>query len=360
MERIRFAVIAMLCSIMAASCSDDDVADAKDDASSTKISVILDTDLGNCNDDILAMQALFYLQQQGRCNVIGVMSSVQLDKARILTDGFLHFYKADDIPLGVLPGEEELFDMIPYYQLADSVNADGTPLFPSTGIPLSQRLPAWKLYRKLLAEAADTSVVIMCIGKYTSLGHLLNSAPDEYSPLSGSELVSRKVLRLEAMGGCFTPVPLLNPSKDGKQDFLTVEYNIGSDIPLAKNVLENWPVELCLLSLEEGMKYPSVHDEMLADYAWQPDHPIYQVYSRYDEWAIGDVGQYWWDAELVMHAVLGEECFDCVRSGTLSIADDGVTTFTQHAGGNAHIISSKTEHIQYIKDWLRGLSGFRP
>ena len=72
----------------------------------------------------------------------------------------MHYYKADDVPLGVLPGEAQFFEMFPYYQLVDSLKADGTPLFPATGIPMQNRLPAWKLYRKLLAEAEDRSVVI--------------------------------------------------------------------------------------------------------------------------------------------------------------------------------------------------------
>ncbi|MGN0282730.1 MAG: nucleoside hydrolase [Prevotella sp.] len=327
---------------------------------SESINVILDTDLGNSNDDILAMQALFYMQQQKKCNVVGVMTSVQVEKARELADRFLHFFKADDVPLGFLPGEEDLFLMVPYFQLVDSLKADGSPLFPFTGIPISERLPAWKLYRKLLAGAEDQSVVIVCIGKFSNLGMLLDSAPDEYSPLSGSELIGKKVKRLEATGGCFTPVPLRTQTEEGKQELLTIEYNVGGDVPLAKKVLENWPTDLCLLPLEEGMKYPSNHDEVLADYAWQPEHPMYQVYSRYDEWAIGDLGQYWWDAEVVIHAVLGESHFNCSRKGILSIADNGETTFTQSDVGKAHVISTDTENIQYVYDWMRALSKFKP
>ena len=44
--------------------------------------VIFDTDLDNSTDDVLAMQALLRLQQQGVCKVIGVMTSRQLEKAR--------------------------------------------------------------------------------------------------------------------------------------------------------------------------------------------------------------------------------------------------------------------------------------
>ncbi|MGN0221862.1 MAG: nucleoside hydrolase [Prevotella sp.] len=348
------------CCIFLVSCSSDDAPGVNGGSQSDSITVILDTDLGNCTDDILAMQALFYMQQQKKCNVIGVMTSVQVEKARELADRFLHFFKADDVPLGILPGEEDLFLIVPYFQLVDSLKADGSPLFPSTGIPISERMPAWKLYRKLLAGAEDHSIVIICIGKFSNLGLLLDSAPDEYSPLSGSELISKKVKRLEAVGGCFTPVPLRYTTEDGKQEFLSVEYNVGGDVPLAKKVLENWPTDLCLLPIEEGMKYPSNHDEVLADYAWQPDHPMFQVYSRYDEWAIGDVGQFWWDAELVMHALWGESYFNCTGKGILTIDDKGQTSFTPSATGNVHVISTNAEYSQTIYDCLRGLFRFKP
>ena len=360
MKKLKQSILILICSIVAVACSDNDAPDGNNETPSGPITVILDTDLGNCMDDALAMQAMFSMQQQGLCEVIGVMTSVQVEKARELADRFLHYYKADDVPLGILPGTEQLFEMFPYFQLVDSLKADGTPLFPSTGIPISQRLPAWQLYRQLLAGAEDQSVVIVCIGKYSNLGQLLASAPDEYSPLSGSELVSRKVKRLETMGGCFTPVPLRYPSEAGKVEFLTVEYNIAGDIPLAKKVLENWPTELCLLPLEEGMKFPSNHDEVVSDYAWQPDSPMYQIYTHYDEWSVGDVGQYWWDAVCVMHALLGESSFNCTRQGVLSIADNGQTTFTLSETGKAHIVSTNAEHTQYVYDWLRGLSKFRP
>ena len=39
--------------------------------------VIFDTDIGNCPDDLLAMQALFALQADGKCQIDAVMSSAK-------------------------------------------------------------------------------------------------------------------------------------------------------------------------------------------------------------------------------------------------------------------------------------------
>jgi len=301
--------------------------------------IIFDTDLGNSTDDVFAMQALFAYRDAGYCRVKGVMQSRKMEKAKLLLDKFMHYYGADNVPLGLVEGEQQFFEIIPYYQLADSVKSDGKPLFESTGIPLSDRLPAWKLYRKLLSEAEDNSISIVCVGMFTNLGLLIGSEPDEYSPLSGKDLIRKKVKKLELMGGCFSPVPLRYDER-GIPKMLVVEYNILGDIPLAQKVINDWPTEIHILPLEEGMSFPSVHDEILEQYAWKPDCPIYQIYRRYNEWEKGDVGQYMWDVITMFHAILGEEYFDCSPTGFITVNDDGRTEFTADPDGNAHIIST--------------------
>ncbi len=300
--------------------------------------IIFDTDLGNSTDDVFAMQALFAYQDAGYCRVKGVMQSRKLEKAKLLIDQFMHYYNADNVPLGLVEGEQQFFEMIPYYQLADSIKQDGKPLFEPTGIPLSNRLPAWKLYRKLLSEADDNSISIVCVGMFTNLGLLVSSSADEYSTLSGKELIKKKVKRLDLMGGCFSPIPL-RYTEAGKPKMLEAEYNISGDIPLAQKVINDWPTEIHLFPLEEGLNFPSVHDEILAQYASKPNSPIYQIYSRYNEWAKGDVGQYLWDVITMFHTILGEDYFDCSPTGNISVNDKGKTEFTAVPNGNAHIIS---------------------
>lgn len=320
--------------------------------------IILDTDLGNSTDDVFALQALFSYQKMGRCDVLGVMQSRKVQKAKDLLDRFMHFYKADDIPIGLVEGEAQFFEIIPYYQLVDSLKADGNPLFEPTGIPLSSRLPAWKLYRKLLGEAADGSVTIVCVGMFTNLGLLLDSGADEYSPLSGKELVRQKVRNLDVMGGCFSPVLLRYQGNEVK--FLETEYNIAGDIPMARKVIENWPGRINLYPLEEGTKFPSVHGDVLESYSWQPDNPLYQIYSRYDEWASGDVGQYLWDVVTTLHSILGEEMFQCTPQGYITIDDKGRTEFETDSDGNAHIISLNAYGVSNMWEVLNSLAAFHP
>mmetsp|Transcript_82961 Transcript_82961/g.248522 ORF Transcript_82961/g.248522 Transcript_82961/m.248522 type:complete len:155 (+) Transcript_82961:251-715(+) len=57
------------------------------------------------------------------------------------------------------------------------------------------------VYRSTLAAAPAASVVLVSIGHMTNLLPLLQSGPDEWSPLSGLELVKRAVRHMVMMGG---------------------------------------------------------------------------------------------------------------------------------------------------------------
>lgn len=92
---------------------------------------------------------------------------------------------------------------ISYSGIVDLENADGTPMFKRSIDDYSALPDGWKLYRKLLVSHPDHSVKIISIGFVSSLVQLLESEPDEYSPLNGVELVAQKVHSLYVMGGKF-------------------------------------------------------------------------------------------------------------------------------------------------------------
>jgi len=59
------------------------------------------------------------------------------------------------------------------------------------------------LYRKLLSEAEDNSIVIYAAGQLFNFPPLLKSGSDQYSPLSGKELLKAKLRKVVIMGGRF-------------------------------------------------------------------------------------------------------------------------------------------------------------
>jgi pyrimidine-specific ribonucleoside hydrolase len=82
------------------------------------------------------------------------------------------------------------------------------------------------LYRKILAEQEDQSVVVVTVGYLTNLNNLLQSQPDEISSLNGKELVRKKVKKLVCMGGQYP---------EGR------EWNFYQDALSTEFVLKNWP-----------------------------------------------------------------------------------------------------------------------
>ena len=362
--------ISVLCTLLAGlvltACTKDD--DPTIDEPHDPVNVIIDTDLGNCTDDLFALQAAFAYKAKGKCNILGIMQDCGEEKCQRLADALMHYYKADDIPLGLVEnGNQHPFECTPYYEIADLVNADNTLRFPPTDIPLSQRLSGMKLYRKLLSEAADNSVNIVCLGMLTNLGQLMDSEADEYSPLSGMELIRRKVKAADISAGCFSSVPLRYTDTNGNIQFLDVEYNVGGDIPLAKKVIEQWPTPLHLYPIEAGLSFPSVHDRILGQYSWQPESPIYQTYSRYNEWERGDVGQYLWDAVIMFHCILGEDYFTCTDPCAVHVDEQGHTTLITSDNADItdrtdrHIIGNgNSSYVSLIWDKLENIATYKP
>lgn len=85
-----------------------------------------------------------------------------------------------------------------------------------------------KLYRQLLSAAEDKSITIAVIGFFDVLYQLVDSPADEFSPLTGWELIKKKVAELVVQA-------------DGKGRPFNLTYHNGT---FAQRVLNNWPVRL--------------------------------------------------------------------------------------------------------------------
>lgn len=173
-------------------------------------SIIVDTDIDTDCDDAGALAVLHNLAQAGEANIAGIVCSIPYAPTADCVRAINAYYGRPEIPVGLL-GDESLeasprfavyrehlasaevqgwrrYNEVVGTELADLV--EGTPP-PSEAVPL---------YRRLLSERPDDSVVIVAIGLLTALEKLLESGADEQSSLSGVELVERKVHKLVTMG----------------------------------------------------------------------------------------------------------------------------------------------------------------
>ena len=184
--------------------------------------VIFDTDMGNDVDDPLALDMLYKAVDRGEIILLGILSSKDTEFSPRYIDMMNTWYGYPEIPVGrVRDGVVLKRD-----DYARAVCESG--LFPRSRRDRDYGDPV-TLYRRLLAESPDSSVVVVSVGFSTNLGRLLESRGDRYSPLDGIELVKRKVKFCSVMGGSFGDKP-------------RAEYNIVNDIPNAKRLFALCPV----------------------------------------------------------------------------------------------------------------------
>ena len=148
---------------------------------------ILDVDMSTDVDDLSAIRIMENLNSCGAQRLMAVVTSV--------TDG-------SDAVAGLLSADG-------YYQIPVGISSVNNP---DPGSPYwdylkgessaNQQMDAVKLYRKILAES-DTRVSIVTTGFLTNIEALIKSSPDEYSSLTGSQLIAYKVRAIHITGGSF-------------------------------------------------------------------------------------------------------------------------------------------------------------
>jgi inosine-uridine nucleoside N-ribohydrolase len=255
-----------------------------------------------------------------RCTLLGVivdrMGAANADAVDVMNN----FYGYPQIPVGLeRRGIKDPKVFIPYHNVAYARDEDAQLLFKQTYKAPGEYPEAYKLYRKILAEQPDGSVTIASVGFVTSLAHLLQSVPDELSPLNGVELVRKKVKNIYLMGGVFG-------------EAVEPDYNFTQAIDFSLKFFELWPKELDMIfspgEVGDPLRYPD--DQVISDIWWTECHPIKWVY----EYLQCDTGQKMWDPLAVINAVEGDDIYTLSERGWVELTPRGETIFTPDPKGN--------------------------
>lgn len=284
------------------------------------MSVIFETDMGNDVDDALALDLLYKYMDEGRINLLGVMINKVEYGAAEYADIARTWYGYPDIPVGIIKeGPDCSSDAVNYAAaVADLKKEDGTPAFARTVEDCSTLPLAVDLYRKILADRPDGSVTIVSTGFSTNLARLLDTGADEYSDLSGKDLVAQKVKRLVIMAGVAT-----NQSAP--------EYNVTKDVPSAQKVASEWPTELITSPFEVGISVCYPGQSIAEDFGWAEYNPMVEGYKAYLPMPYDRPT---WDLTAVLYAVEGirgendASYFNVVGPGKLEFTDESFTRFT--------------------------------
>lgn len=297
--------------------------------------VIFDTDMGNDIDDALALDMLYKYSDAGRINLLAIPVNKEGLAAPEFLDLMGTWYGYPDIPVGIIrDGADCGADSTSYTRkVSDMKDGDGNPLFARSHSGYGDYPESVDLYRKVLSEAEDGSVTVVSVGFLTNLARLLESGADEFSPLSGKELVAKKVKMLYTMAGNIA-------------DTTHHEYNVVIDIPSAQKVFAEWPTPVITSPFELGaqIKYPASSIEN--DFGWAGPHPAVEAYKAYMQMPYD---RETWDLTAVLAAVEGgPEYFTVSPQGTITVTDSGATVFEEGDGNRAYL-SVTPEQAENIK-----------
>lgn len=295
-----------------ATCSGKPAATVSAGMTAQPVNLILDTDLGPDYDDVGAMALMHALADSGQVNILAVVSSNKDERVIPCIEVLNTYFNRPDIPVGA-PKSEGGASLTTWHKTKWT---DVLPArYPHKTARTSDAPDAVKVYRQVLSAQPDNSVVVCTIGFFTNLKDLLLSEGDEYSPLSGRDLVAKKVKRLVSMAGLFP---------EGK------EFNVYCDVAASRVVADQWPTEIIFSGFEIGNVILTGKKLVQMDVEGSPVKDAYSLCL-----AEGDPdGRMSWDLTAVLVAIKGYEPYYKVERGTFRVVnDEGANGWTPDGDG---------------------------
>lgn len=270
------------------------------------VKVIYDTDMALDVDDVGALAMLHKMADGGECEILGVVVSESLQNydgqwTPPLVDILNTYYGRPNIPIGVFKGPHVDIGRVGHF--VEKVVKAGFPHDLKVGADAEDGV---RLYRRLLAAQPDASVTIISVGFLTNLDGLLLSPADDLSPLSGRELVEKKVKLWSCMGGEY-PVTKIGG-----------EFNFDHFGNAAERVVNSWSGRVVFGGGEFGSQYKV--GGQLNDMPNAKQNPVAQSWLHYN----GGEPREAWDEISVFYAVRGASY-------------DGVQLFNLVQGGSNHV-----------------------
>jgi inosine-uridine nucleoside N-ribohydrolase len=297
-----------------------------------KPKIIFETDIGNDIDDVLAIMMLHTFVSKGVCDLLAISISKNNLYSAIYTDIINTFYKRSVIPIG--------------YAITGISPQDGFFLkqMSERFIKFRKTQKYYKsvsLLRKILAENEDNSISIVSVGLLSNLAELLNSQQDEYSDLTGPELIKRKVKCVYCMGGNFSDEALVS------QKDCFAEYNIYEDIKASRCFIDNWPSKIIFAGLEIGAKILFPAQSILEDFKWINEHPGVEAYKIFKQMPYD---RPCWDLTAALEAACPQKYFNLSQPGIVRMNANNTLSFQPDKKGNHRYMLLDDKRIDEIKN----------
>lgn len=287
--------------------------------------IIIDVDMSTDVDDVCALSIACTLDSLGVISLSAVGISVNSSDGTHIEalEGLLDSYNKKDVPIGTCVGD--FVDTSPYwntlanYKMVDHNFTD-----------------AVSLYRKILNDS-DDYVDIVTTGFLTNICALLQSEPDDISPLSGMDLVKEKCGQLYVTGGSMD---------NGYDNNFGFTEEARSSITYVNN---NWPLPICYLTNDSGSM--AVGDELQKMDIYRTDASTNALY------AFGtDNGRAAWDPFAVYVCAYGSGKSGNIRYKRINTVfyKDGTFLFEDNKNGR-HYRAYRSLDDSIYKDRMESL-----
>jgi inosine-uridine nucleoside N-ribohydrolase len=281
--------------------------------------IILDTDINTDCGDAGAMALLHAFADAGEAEILGIGVCVSNPDVPHAVQAINEYYGRAAIPIA-------------QYQHGPEIEKTGhafvAPLRAMAKKQAASFASTTKLYRKVLSEAADSSVTFAAIGFMNTLHQLLLSEGDEYSDLSGDKLIQAKVRKLVVMGGQY-------PTSQSITHYGGAEYNFHRAPASAASVCKNWPTPVVFSGFEVG-------DTIIAGRSLVSHTPENNPVRKAYELDGFPQGRSAWDETVVFYAVngpvyQGEKYFEEVNGKNIVSAETGGNFFVAGEGSQSYL-----------------------
>ena len=280
------------------------------------VAIIFDTDISPDYDDVGAITVLHALADSGEAKILATIASNKNPPIAAVLNVFNTYFNRPQLPIGVPKGNgvnlraNQRWDSIVVARYPHAIKSN------------DEATDAVLLYREILAKQPDNSVTIVTVGFLTNLANLLNSTGDQFSPLTGKELVRKKVKQLVSMAGKF-------PS--GK------EFNVDRDIPASKKVIADWPTTIIFSGFEIGNEIftglPLINNNAIQN---SPVKDVFAISIPMDPQDKN--GRMSWDETAVLIGIRGWEKYYTLQAGRFVIKDDGSNTWDDKGKGHFYVV----------------------
>jgi len=282
------------------------------------VPIILDTDIGPDYDDVGAVAVLHALADRGEALPLAIIASNKNELVGPTIDVLDTYFGRPNLPIGAPKGAnapdrgamqkwpEMLVKKYPHRIQATSEVPDAIPL-----------------YRKILAAQPDNSVTIVTVGFLTNLANLLDSKGDEYSGLTGMELIRKKVKHLVSMAGHFPA---------GR------EYNVLVDSLASEKVFLHWPTPVIYSGFEIGREIITGRQLTADQHLQSPVRDVFALCMAFSEEDRN--GRKSWDQTAVLTAVRGAGPYFGMQKGHI-VLKGGYNEWKDDPAGNQAYLTMK-------------------